>query len=129
MRRAIGINLVIAWRILLMTLLGREMPEFFAEILFSDVELSSLHTYAKKLTPPLFLGEVVEMVARIGGHLGGKKDRSASWASNHVARKHCFTAFVCWILLLVGGGQCGSQLIGNRPPQEADITILFQVFV
>ena len=48
LRRAIGINLVIAWRIMLMALLGRETPELPAEILFSDVELRTLHAYAKK---------------------------------------------------------------------------------
>ena len=48
LRRAIAINLVIAWRIMLMTLLGRETPELPAEILYSDVELRTLHAYAKK---------------------------------------------------------------------------------
>jgi len=48
LRRAIGINLVIAWRIMLMTLLGRETPGLPAEILFSDVELRTLCAYAKK---------------------------------------------------------------------------------
>ena len=48
LRRAIGINLVIAWRIMLMTLLGRETPELPADILFSDVELRTLRAYAKK---------------------------------------------------------------------------------
>lgn len=48
--RAIAINLVIAWRIMLMTLLGREQPELPAEILFSDIELRALHAYAKKKT-------------------------------------------------------------------------------
>jgi len=48
LRRAIGINLVIAWRIMLMTLLGRETPELPAEILFSDIELRTLRAYAKK---------------------------------------------------------------------------------
>jgi Domain of unknown function (DUF4338)/Transposase DNA-binding len=47
-RRAIAINLVIAWRIMLMTLLGREMPGMPAEVLFSDVELQTLRAYAKK---------------------------------------------------------------------------------
>lgn len=47
-RRAIAINLVIAWRIMLMTLLGREIPELPAEILFSDVELRTLHRLCKK---------------------------------------------------------------------------------
>jgi hypothetical protein len=76
LRRAIGINLVIAWRIMLMTLLGRETPELPAEILFSDIEVRTLHAYAKKkrLKPPVLLGEAVQLVARIGGHLGRKQD-------------------------------------------------------
>ena len=48
LRRAIAINLVIGWRIMLMTLLGREIPELPAEILFSDIELRTLRAYAKK---------------------------------------------------------------------------------
>ncbi len=48
LRRAIAINLVIAWRIMLMTLLGRETPELPAEVLFSDIELRTLKVYAKK---------------------------------------------------------------------------------
>ena len=48
LRRSIAINLVIAWRILLMTLLGRETPELPAEVLFSDIELKILRAYAKK---------------------------------------------------------------------------------
>jgi hypothetical protein len=76
LRRAIGINLVIAWRIMLMTLLGRETPELPAEVLFSDIELRTLRAYAKKkgLQPPLLLGEAVQLVAKIGGYLGRNKD-------------------------------------------------------
>ncbi len=47
-RRAIAVNLVIAWRIMLMTLLGRETPGLPAEVLFSDVEFRTLRAYAKK---------------------------------------------------------------------------------
>jgi len=48
LRRAIAINLVIAWRIMLMTLLGRETPELPAEVLFSDIEIRTMHAYTKK---------------------------------------------------------------------------------
>jgi len=48
LRRAIAINLVIGWRIMLMTLLGRERPNLPAEVLFSDVELKALHAIAEK---------------------------------------------------------------------------------
>jgi len=76
LRRAIAINLVIAWRIMLMTLLGRETPELPAEVLFSDIELRTLKAYAKKrgLKPPVLLGEAVRLVAMIGGYLGRNND-------------------------------------------------------
>ena len=48
LKRAIAINLVIAWRIMLMTLMGREMPELPPEVLFSDIEIEVLRAYAKK---------------------------------------------------------------------------------
>jgi len=75
-RRAIAINLVIAWRIMLMTLLGRETAELPPDLLFSDIELQVLRAYAKKkgLDPPATLRDTVRLVARIGGYLGRKSD-------------------------------------------------------
>ena len=79
LRRAIAINLVIAWRIMLMTLLGREQPELSAEVLFSDLEIEVLAAYQKKdrtrPTEPLIqLGNAVRLVAQIGGYLGRAND-------------------------------------------------------
>ena len=55
LKRAIAINLVIAWRIMLMTLLGRQCPDLPADVLFSDLEVEVLGAYAKKTVsaPPL----------------------------------------------------------------------------
>ena len=50
LQRAIAINAVIAWRIMLMTLLGRETPSLPVEILFSDLEIKVLNAYAQKKT-------------------------------------------------------------------------------
>ncbi len=58
LKRAIAINLVIAWRIMLMTLMGREMPELPPEVLFSDVEIEVLRAYAKKKHKPSVLFRV-----------------------------------------------------------------------
>ncbi len=52
LKRAISINLVIAWRIMLMTLLGRECPQLPAEVLFSDLEIEVLQAYSKKTESP-----------------------------------------------------------------------------
>jgi hypothetical protein len=48
LKRAIAFNLVIAWRIMLLTLLGRQAPELAAHVLFSDLEIEVLQAYAKK---------------------------------------------------------------------------------
>jgi hypothetical protein len=48
LERSIAINLVIAWRIMLMTLLGRATPSLPSELMFSHVELRVLSAYAKK---------------------------------------------------------------------------------
>jgi hypothetical protein len=76
LKRGIAINMVIAWRIMLMTLLGRECPELPAEVLFSDIEIEVLKTRAakKKIDPPMLLGEAVQLVASLGGYLGRKND-------------------------------------------------------
>jgi hypothetical protein len=74
LRRAIAINLVIAWRIMLMTLMGRQMPGMPAELVFSDIEIRTLQAYAKKkkLKSPTTVGEAVQLVAAIGGHVERK---------------------------------------------------------
>ena len=48
LERAIAIRLVIGWRIMHMTLLGRACAALPAEVLFSDVEIEVLAAYAKK---------------------------------------------------------------------------------
>ena len=52
LKSAIAINLVIAWRIMLMTLLGRQCPELPAQVMFSDIEIEVLQAYAKKAEFP-----------------------------------------------------------------------------
>lgn len=80
LKRAVGINAVIAWRIMLLTLLGREVPDLPAEVLFSDVELEVLDVFAKTrrdlnhLEPAVRLYDAVLVVARLGGYLRRKHD-------------------------------------------------------
>ena len=76
LERAIAIKMVIAWRIQLMVRLGREVPELPAEVLFSDIELRVLATFARSrnLAPPQHLGEAVQLLARLGGWLGRARD-------------------------------------------------------
>jgi len=76
LKRAVAINLVIAWRIMVMTLLGRESPELPAEVLFADLEIRVLKAFARqrKLEGPSTLGIAVGLVARLGGYLARAND-------------------------------------------------------
>ena len=76
LQRALAIQAVIAWRLMLMTLLGRAVPECDAELLFSDVELRFLTDYAADsgLDPPHTLAAAVLLVALLGGYQNRKHD-------------------------------------------------------
>lgn len=77
LKRAIAMHAVIAWRIMLMTLLGRETPDLPPEVLFSDIEIEVLEAFAKTrkyLKPPARLGDAVLLVAALGGYLARKSD-------------------------------------------------------
>jgi len=77
LERAIAIHLVIGWRIMLMTLLGREPSELPPELLFSDLEIKVLTAFAKttkRLPAPTTLNAAVRIVAGLGGYLARNRD-------------------------------------------------------
>ena len=75
-KRAVTIKAVIAWRLMAMTLLGRERPELPAEVLFSDMEILALKDFAqdRRLPLPHNLGGTVVTLARLGGYLNRNSD-------------------------------------------------------
>ena len=73
---AIAINAVIAWRIHLMTLLGREAPHHDPQLMFTDDEITFLRDYARAYGQPApeNLGAAVHLVAMFGGYQARKHD-------------------------------------------------------
>ena len=76
LQRAITINAVIAWRIMVMTLLGRQVPDCEPQLMFADHELDFLRDYAVEndLATPDRLGDAVRLVAHLGGYRDRKHD-------------------------------------------------------
>ena len=76
LRRAIAINAVIAWRIMVMTLLGRQVPECDPGLMFTESELDFLREYGVEyeLAAPDRLGDAVKLVAHLGGYRERKGD-------------------------------------------------------
>ncbi len=79
LKRAIAIDAVLAWRIQLMILLGREVPDLPADLFFDQGELTVLAALHQERTnekraEPFSLGEAVTRVAQIGGYLARRSD-------------------------------------------------------
>lgn len=77
LRREIAIDMVIGWRVMLMTLLGRgSEANAPADILFSELELKVLTHVSKQLRcpQPKTVAKAVYIVARLGGYRGRRSD-------------------------------------------------------
>jgi len=74
----LGVDMVVAWRIYYLTMLGREIPDTPCTVFFKEIEWKALCCYVNK-TPippqkPPSIGKAVLMLGSIGGHLGRKGD-------------------------------------------------------
>ena len=67
---------VIAWRLLALTLLGRETPELPATLLFTTLEIQVLQDLVRHRhwEVPATLGATVLTLARLGGYLARNHD-------------------------------------------------------
>jgi len=74
----LAIDMVVAWRIVHLTKLGRETPEVACTVYFEDIEWKALvgfvHRNPIPPSKPPSLREAIRMVAGLGGFLGRKGD-------------------------------------------------------
>lgn len=74
---ALAFYLIIAWRVLYLTMLGRTCPELPCNVVFADEEWQAVYLVAKRQPPPQVppaLNEMIRMVAGFGGFLNRKGD-------------------------------------------------------
>ena len=76
LHKAITLHMVTAWRIMLLTLLGRLSSDMEAEVIFTEAELFVMRTYARKyrLVEHTDLASAILMVALMGGYMNRKSD-------------------------------------------------------
>jgi hypothetical protein len=82
LKRAIALDVVLAWRIQLLVLLGRQVPELPCDIFFDNWEVKVLEALQQQKSPdkvgqgkrPIPLGEAVTLVAQLGGYLARNSD-------------------------------------------------------
>ena len=87
LQRAVAINAVIAWRIMAMTLLGRQAPDCEPELMFTGHELDFLTSYAEEhgLLAPDRLATPCGS-SPISADTAPPQARSGPRASGHAAR-------------------------------------------
>jgi hypothetical protein len=78
LQACLAIDLVVAWRVMWLSKLGRETPDVPCLVFFEQAEWQALHCHHHRSpnppeTPPT-LGEAMHMVAKLGGFLGRKCD-------------------------------------------------------
>jgi len=74
---ALAFYMIIAWRVLYLTMLGRECPEMPCDTVFADEEWKAAYLVTQRKPPPEqppSLDTMVRMVASLGGFLNRKSD-------------------------------------------------------
>ena len=74
---ALAFYMIIAWRVLYLTMLGRECPEMPCDTVFADEEWRAVYLVTQRQAPPdapPSLDTMVRMVATLGGFLNRKSD-------------------------------------------------------
>ncbi len=79
LERCLAVDLIVAWRVLYLTMVGRETPNLPCSVVFEDYEWKALYVFVHKSRDavpkePPTLREVTRLIGRLGGHLGRKSD-------------------------------------------------------
>jgi hypothetical protein len=102
LENCLAVDMIVAWRLLYMTWLGRAVPELPATAVFTDDEWQSLHkvTYPDKPVPkkPPSLAQAIRMIAKLGGHVGRKGDGDPGVESLWIGLTRLDDISMCWRL-------------------------------
>jgi hypothetical protein len=76
-KACLAMYMIVAWRVLYATMLGRECPELSCEVIFSEAEWKSVWTVQKQEPLPKrvpSLAVFLKLVGELGGHTGQRWD-------------------------------------------------------
>lgn len=101
LENCLAIDMVVAWRILYMTRLGRQAPEPPCTVVFEDYEWKALHQYvhpaeALPAEPPP-LNSMVRLVGQLGGFLGRRGDGEPGPKSLWLGVTRLHDISDCWL--------------------------------
>jgi len=98
----LAVDMIVAWRILYLTRLGREVPDLPCTAVFTEDEWQSLYTVSHPNRPlptePPSLNEVIRIIAKLGGHIGRKSDGPPGVEPMWIGLTRLYDIAMCWRL-------------------------------
>jgi hypothetical protein len=76
-KACVALYMIVAWRVMYTLMMGRECPELPCDQIFGDDEWKSVYAVVQREVPPKkppTIGEIVPMIASLGGYLGRMHD-------------------------------------------------------
>jgi len=78
LKNCLALDVIVAWRILYLTTVGRQLPDLPCTVIFEEHEWKAAWAFVNQ-TPKVpeetpTLGAIVRLIGRLGGHLGRKSD-------------------------------------------------------
>ena len=114
LKRAIAIDVVLAWRIQLMILLGREVPDLPCNVFFENWEVKVLEALQEQRRPqakenqhPLLLATAITQVAQMGGYLARGCDPPPG--------TKCLWRGMIWLAGMAAGYRLAAETRGASP--------------
>lgn len=101
----LAVDLVVAWRIVHLTMLGRQTPDLPCTVFFEEHEWKALYAFvhrsrAKVPTQAPPLREAMRVVASLGGFLGRKSDGEPGTKSLWLGLQRLDDIAACWLAFL-----------------------------
>ena len=107
MGQTLSLYLIAAWRVLFVMRLGRECPELPAEAVFTKEEWQAVYqvVYRREASKMPNLGEMIIMIAGLGGHLNRTHDGPPGLRTMWIGMQRARDFALAWIAFLAAQGQ------------------------
>ena len=97
----LGVYLIVAWRTLYVCRLGRSCPDISCEAVFEPAEWKAVYRVVRRQMPPKTppkLGEMVRMVAQLGGYVNRKRPDEPGPQTVWLGLQRMHDMALCWQL-------------------------------
>jgi hypothetical protein len=104
--RFLAVSLIVAWRTLWVSRLGRDCPDLDCEAVFETSEWKAVHQFLHKQPPPPVpprLQAMVRMVAQLGGYVNRRRDDEPGTETLWKGLQRLHDLARCWELFGPGG--------------------------